>query len=711
MRQRLSSPRRLSSPPYQSRAFVRRAALVLLIACALPLLLAADEGMWTFDNPPIKQLKEQYGFVPAQAWLDHLRLASVRFNDGGSGSFVSSRGLVLTNHHVARGQLQKVSTAKKDYVADGFLAASEADEIKCPDLEIDQLVSMENVTARVQGAVKPGTTAREALEARRAEMARIEKESLDKTGLRSDVVTLYQGGEYWLYRYKKYTDIRIVFAPEEQAAFFGGDPDNFTYPRYDLDFAVFRVYENGKPVRPHDYLKWNSAGANESDLVLVSGHPGTTSRLNTMAQLEYARDVQRPIVLAFLNGRLAALRAYETTSPEAARQARDLIFGLENSLKAYQGEYGGLLDKAVMDKKAAEERDLRNRVDAKPELKAQYAEAWTVIASALQKAASTYQERFYGQIGRSQADLPGLAMTIVRYVTEVIKPDAERLPGFNDAQLESLRFALFSPAPVYPAMDETLVSSWLAEGLKTLGPDSAYIKTVLAGKPPADVAREVIGGTKIGDPAVRRALVEGGVGAVNASTDPLIVLARKLDPLAREQQKWVETNVDGPLAAASEKIGSARFAVYGNTVSPDATFTLRLSFGTVKGYAMNGTVAPPKTTIFGLYDRSLGFGGRAPFNLPDRFLKRRDRLDLSTPVNFVTTNDVVGGNSGSPVVNRAGELIGLIFDGNIESLVGTYVYNEENNRSVAVHTAYIIEALRKLYDADRLANELEGKGR
>ena len=696
---------------HRSLSLFRRAATVLLIACALPLLLLADEGMWTFDNPPLKQLKERYGFTPTQAWLDHLRLSSVRFNDGGSGSFVSPNGLVLTNHHVARGQLQKVSTAARNYAADGFLAASEADEIKCPDLEINQLVSMEDVTARVQGAVKPTTSAGEALEARRAEMARIEKESLDKTGLRSDVVTLYQGGEYWLYRYKKYTDIRIVFAPEEQAAFFGGDPDNFTYPRYDLDVAVFRVYENDKPVRPRDYLKWNTAGADEGDLVFVSGHPGTTNRLDTMAQLEYARDVQRPIVLGFLNGRLGVLRAYAKTGPEAARQAQDLIFGLENALKSYQGEYDGLLDRAVIDKKAAEERDLRNRVDARPELRAEYADAWSVIAAAMQQAASTYRERFYSQVGRSQAGLPGIAMTIVQYAAEVAKPDAERLPGFNDAQLESLRFSLLSPAPVYPALDETLVASWLAEGLKALGPDNAYIRTVLGGRPAAEVAREAIGGTKIGDPAVRRALVEGGVAAVNASTDPLVVLARKLDPLVREQQKWLETNVNGPLQAAGEKIGRARFAVYGKTASPDATFTLRLSYGTVKGYPMNGTIAPPKTTLFGLFDRSLGFGGKPPFNLPDRFVKRRDRLVLSTPVNFVTTNDVVGGSSGSPVVNRAGELVGLIFDGNIESLVGTYVYSEETNRSVAVHTAYIIEALRKLYDADRLANELEGRGR
>ena len=589
------------------------------------------------------------------------------------------------------------------------MARSAAEEIKCPDLELNQLVSMENVTSRVQAVARPGASDRDALLARRAEIARIEKESLDRTGLRSDVVTLYQGGEYWLYRYKKYTDIRVVFAPEEQAAFFGGDPDNFTYPRYDLDFAIFRVYESGRPVHPEHFLAWNVRGAGDGELVFVSGHPGSTSRQNTVAQLEYARDVQMPTVLDFLKNRLAALRQYAATGPEAARQAQDLIFGLENSLKAYQGEYSGLLDKTVMAKKSAEESDLRAAVDAKADMRAAYGDAWNVIAETMRKAAATYKTRYYRSIARSQADLPTLALTIVQYVTEVAKPDAERLPGYHESQLESLRFSLLSPAPVYPEMDRALLASWLDEGRKALGPDDEFVKAVLDGRPPADVAAQAIAATKIGDPAVRKALIEGGRAAVDKSADPLIAMARNVDPMLREQQKWVETNVDGPLQAAGEKIGRARFAVYGKSVSPDATFTLRLSYGTVKGYPMNGTIAPPKTTLYGLYDRSFGFYGKPPFNLPDRFLQRRERLDLTTPVNFVTTNDITGGNSGSPVVNRNGELVGLIFDGNIESLVGTYVYNEENNRAVAVHSAFIIEALRKLYDAEALAGELTGQ--
>jgi hypothetical protein len=686
---------------------VRCAFVAALVASALPILLTADEGMWTFDNPPLRQLKERYGFVPTQAWLDHLRLASVRFNDGGSGSFVSADGLVLTNHHVARGQLQKVSTPAANYAANGFFARTRAEEIKCPDLEINQLISMENVTARVQGAVRPGVSDREALDARRGEIARIEKESLDKTGLRSDVVTLYQGGEHWLYRYKKYTDVRIVFAPEEQAAFFGGDPDNFTYPRYDLDFAIFRIYDAGRPVRPEHFLTWNSRGAADGELVFVSGHPGSTNRQNTVAQLEFARDTQMPTVLAFLEGRLAALGAYSKTGAEAARQADDLRFGLENSLKAYQGEYAGLLDRGVMGKKEAEERELRARINANPEWKAKFGSAWDAVGDAMRRAASTYRSRYFSAIGRSQADLPATALTIVLYAAEVAKPDAQRLPGYQESQLESLRFSLLSPAPVYPEMDRALLASWLEDGRAALGPDHPYIKLVLGGRQPADVAREVMAGTRLGDPAARKALVEGGRAAVDSSTDPLIMLARKLEPLVREQREWVETNVEGPLASASEKIGQARFAVYGKAVSPDATFTLRLSYGTVQGYKMNGTLAPSTTTLFGLYDRSFSFGQKPPFNLPERFVKRRTQLDLATPVNFVSTADITGGNSGSPVVNRNGDLVGLIFDGNIESLVGTYVYTEANNRAVAVHTAFITEALRKLYDAGALADELE----
>ena len=466
------------------------ALLVSTMAGAIPVV--ADEGMWTFDNPPLNQLQEKYNFTPTAQWLDHIRLSSVRFNDGGSGSFVSPNGLVITNHHVASGQLQKVSTPEKDYLKDGFYAKTHADELKCPDLELNVLVSMENVTARVQGAVKSGMTEKQALDARKAERAKIEKESLDKTGFRSDVVSLYEGGEYWLYRYKKYTDVRLVFAPEQQMAFFGGDPDNFTYPRYDLDFALLRVYENGQPIQTKDYLKWNAKGAADGDLVFVSGHPGSTERGLTMAQLTLDRDVIYPNRLGRYQRQLQALRAYAARGPEQARQATEDIFGFENSLKAVSGEYNGL-DKALFDKKAKEESDLRAKVSANPEWRRQYGDAWDAIAAATKKQAELSKPQQFRSIS-SASNLASLARQIVVYVAEIKKPDAQRLSGYHDSQLDELKFYLFSPAPIYPEFEEAMLAFSLQDSLDQLGPNDPWVKTVLNGKTPAQVAAEVIRG-------------------------------------------------------------------------------------------------------------------------------------------------------------------------------------------------------------------------
>jgi len=682
--------------------------LILLATLAASRPSAADEGMWTFDNTPVKQLEEKYKFTPTAQWLDHIRLASVRFNDGGSGSFVSPNGLVITNHHVAFGQLQKVSTSEKNYVRDGFQAKTQADELKCPDLELNVLVSMENVTARVQGAVKPGMTEKQALDARKAEQAKIQKESLDKTGFRSDVVSLYQGGEYWLYRYKKYTDVRLVFAPEQQMAFFGGDPDNFTFPRYDLDFAILRVYENGKPIQTKDYLKWNSKGADEGDLVFVSGHPGSTERGLTLAQLTLDRDSIYPTRIARYKRQLQALRSYAARGPEQARQAAEDIFGLENSLKAVSGEFNGM-DKALFDKKTKEEADLRAKVSANADWRRQYADAWDGIAAATKKQSDLFKFQQFRSISTA-SDLASLARQIVVFVAEIKKPDAERLNGYHDSQLDELKFYLFSPAPIYPEFEEAMLTFSLQDSLDQLGPNDPWVKAILNGKTPAQVASEAIKGTKLADAAVRKSLVEGGEAAVNASTDPLIVLARKADPFFREIRKQYEDTVESVLTSATEKIAKARFAIYGKSVYPDATFTLRLAYGTLSGYPMNGTKAPAKTTFYGLYDRSASFDNKPPFNLTPRFVERRDKIDLSAPLDFVLSADIIGGNSGSPVINRNGEFVGLIFDGNIESLTGNFVYLEEANRAVAVHSGAIIEALRKVYDAPALANELENRG-
>jgi len=682
-----------------------RPALAFALSAALlgPAICRAEEGMWTFDNPPIKQLGEKYHFTPTREWLDHVRLSSVRLNDGGSGSFVSPHGLLLTNHHVALGQLQKNSTATHDYVKDGFYAPTPGQEMKSPDLEVNVLVSMEDVTARVLGALKKSKTAEEEFAARKAVIADIERESQQKTGLRSDVVTLYQGGEYWLYCYKKYTDVRLVFAPEQQIAFFGGDPDNFTYPRYDIDFALFRVYDNGKPIESKEHLKWNPKGAGENELVFVSGHPGATQRLDTMAQLTLERDVAEPSILKILKHRLAVLRRYSAEGPEQARQATDDIFGYENSLKAYEGREEGLLDAHVMGKKQKEEDAFRDKVMANPEWKAAYGGAWQAIAEAERKAASRANERFFHGL---DSELANLAKTIVEYVAEVKKPDGQRLPGYHEAQLDSLRFQLSSPAPVYKAMETARIAGALQQDLDEVGPDDPFVKLVLDGKTPQEVATALVSGTKMEDPAVRKKLMEGGEAAVAASDDSMIVLARRLDPMRRELVKWTEDNIQSVEQKAGEQIGKARFAAYGKTTYPDATFTLRLSYGQVKGYPMNGTKAPYKTTFYGLYDRATSFDFDGPFDLPSRYKEGRSKLDLSTPLNFVTSNDVIGGNSGSPVINRNGEIVGLIFDGNIESLVGDFVYDPEKNRSVAVHTAAVTEVLRKLYGTGKLVDEL-----
>jgi hypothetical protein len=627
-------------------------------------------------------------------------------NDGGSGSFVSAHGLLLTNHHVARGQLQKNSTKEHDYIQDGFYAATPGQEMKSPDLEVDVLVSMENVTARVLSALKTAKTAEEEFAARKAAIAQIERESQQKTGLRSDVVTLYHGGEYWLYRYKKYNDVRLVFAPEEQIAFFGGDPDNFTYPRYDLDMALFRVYENGQPLDTKDYLKWNPQGAADRELVFVAGNPGSTARLDTMAQLEFLRDVSEPATIQVLKSRIAVLNEYSALGSEQARQAATMIFGLENSLKLSEGRYKGLLDAAIMAKQRKEEEEFQAQVMGNAQWKAAYGGAWNAIAGAGKKEAARFQEQLFRTVNSQFATI---AMTLVQYVAEVKKPDGERLEGYHESQLDSLKYRMFSPAPLYPAFEIARLAGSLENSLAELGPNDPYLKTVLDGRTPRQAAAALVNGTKLADPALRRKLVDGGEAAVAASDDPMIVLARRLDPMRRESIKWSEDNVSSVLQRAGEQLGKARFAVYGKTAYPDATFTLRLSYGQVQGYPMNGTKAPYKTTFYGLYNRALGFDLQGPFALPSRYTEGRGKLDLATPLDFVTTNDVVGGNSGSPVINGKAEIVGLVFDGNIESLIGDFVYDGAANRTVAVHTAAMTEALRKLYNAPALVRELLGE--
>jgi hypothetical protein len=672
---------------------------------AMP-VIRAEEGMWTFDNPPLKMLAAKYNFHPSQQWLDHLRLSSVRLNDGGSGSFVSPDGLLLTNHHVARGQLQKNSTAEHDYLLNGFYAQTQAEEMKSPDLEINVLVGMQDVTDRVQGAARGIKDQKDALKAREAEVAAITKESKEKTGNRSDVVSFYSGGEYWLYQYKVFTDVRLVFAPEQQAAFFGGDPDNFTYPRYDLDMAIFRVYDDGKPIHTDNYLKWSAKGAAPGELVFVSGHPGSTSRQDTMAELMVERDVVEPAATEYLKRRIAAAQQYASKGPEQARQVGSTIFGLQNSLKVYIGRAEALADKNLIAKKQAEEDDFRKKVAANPEWQKEYGSAWDTIAKA---EGQVKPEIRYQIFRRTDSRLFSIAMLLVQYATEMKKPDGERLAQFHDANLQSLKFQLLSPAPVATDSEKLFMKAALNLGEEKLGKDDSYIQAVLQGGPVDSTVDSLIDGTKLGDVASRKALMDGGEAAIAASTDPMIVAARRVDPIVRESQRKMRDTIASVVTPAGEKLGKARFLVYGKDAYPDATFTLRLSYGTVDGYPYNGTVAPPFTTFYGLYDRADSFGNKPPFDLTPKEKDAQAKLDLSTPLDFVSTNDIIGGNSGSPVVNREGELVGLIFDGNIESLAGDFEYDGAKNRAVSVHSSGMIEGLRKLYGANALADELEGK--
>lgn len=681
---------------------------LVAVLCVLALRSPhADDGMWTFDNPPLKLWKEKYRFEPAPRWLEHVRLASPRV-EGASGAFVSPDGLILTNQHVANGQLQKLSTPEHNYVRDGFYAPTLDQELKCPDVDVNVFVSYEDVTARVQGAAPAGATDRDGAEARRAAIAAIEKESAAKTGLRSEVVKLYSGGEYWLYRYKKYSDVRLVFAVEEATGFFGGDYDNFTYPRYDLDVAFFRAYENGQPAKT-EYLAWSAKGADERELVFAIGSPGTTSRLLTMAQLDFHRDVLNPTQMAVYMARRDALWRYAQAGAEAERRASAARRGIENSMKRLVGQQNGLENERLMSAKMNEEGRLRKAVAAKAEWQKAYGDAWDEIAAAYKSYEPYAKRNAFSTVAPSR--LAGLALSLVRYAEEVKKPNGERLEEFRDTRLEALKTTLSSTAPVYADMEEAVLGSWLADAQKVLGAGDPFVKAALDGQAPAAVAKVVVGGTRLADPAARRSLFEAGPDAIRRSDDPMIAFARRVDPVLRELRAWIEQHITNVETTAGERIARARFAAYGRSVYPDANSTVRISYGTVLGYEDGTTLVPYKTTFYGLFDRAVAFGNKAPFFLPGRWFDRRGALDLSVPLNFAYTADTIGGNSGSPVINVKGELVGLNFDSNRQKLANRYMYIDEaeGSRAVGVHSAGIVEALSKVYGADRIVKEITGR--
>lgn len=680
-------------------------AVAALLAFAAGTISRADEGMWLYSAPPRDQIKKKYNFELTDAWLEHLMKSSVRFNSGGSGSFVSGDGLVITNHHVGADDLQKISDEKHNYLKDGFYAATPAEEKKCVDLELNVLQSIEDVTVRVNAAIPVGATGDTAALARRKIIAEIEKESRDKTGLRSDVVTLYQGGAYHLYRFKRYTDIRLVFAPEQSIAFFGGDPDNFEYPRYDLDICFFRVYENNQPVKPEHFLKWSAKGAQDGELSFVSGHPGTTRRLLTIPELEYIRDNQFPVQLALLKRREVLLSNWSARDQENARRARDELFGIQNTRKVRDGSLAALQDPEFFGAKVAAEnafkKHLADRADGKEALA-----AFDRIAEAQKSMVAVVTPyRLFENATAFNADSYIIARQLLRAGDERPKPNGERLKEYAEARRESFEQQLFSDKPIYTDLEILTLADSLTSLTEQLGVKDPLVQKVLAGKSPRARAAELINGTQVRDVAFRKKLYEGGAAAVAAAKDPLIEVARLVDTEARRVRKVIEA-VEETKQQAQAVIGKARFALEGASNYPDATFTLRLSYGAVKGYVENGKSLPAMTTIAGLYERSAKQGNKDPFELPERWLKKKAALDLATPFNFVSTADIIGGNSGSPQVNTAGEFTGIIFDGNLQSLAGDFGYEDKETRALSVHSAGILEALRKVYEVPGLANEL-----
>ena len=661
--------------------------------------------MWTFDAPPLEYWAQRYNFRPNQAWLDHARLSSVRI-PGCTASFVSADGLMLSNHHCARSCVDQVSRQGEDLLTNGFVAATQADERVCRGFTVDQLAEISDVTAQVNGAVPAGASADRAAALRDSATEAITNRcdaSAAKT--HCEVITMYRGGQYKLYRFRRWTETKLVFVPETQAASFGGDPDNFTYPRHDLDMSLLRVYEDGQPVHPEHYYRWSANGSREGDLLFVVGNPGNTSRLQTIAQLEYLRDVQYPATLFSLNSQIAILLQMARENPERAAALRNNVFYLQNSQKAYLGYQSGLVDSHLLDQKRAWERDFRARVAANPELRRQFGTAWDNIARIKREQATLDARRRFYNFAALGSRLMSYAGQLTRLPVEAPKPDTARLPAYRDGNRANLERNINSPAPIDTTLEIRLLTAWFGEMARALPATDPVRRQALGTRTPEAAARAMVTANQLGTADLRRALMQGGGSAVAASTDPFIQLARVIDPLSRPILTRV-TALANEESQNDELVARALLAVFGNTVAPDATFSLRISDGEVRRYAYNGTFGQPYTTFAGLYDRSWGFGGESPWDLAPRWVAARERLNLATPFNAVSTNDITGGNSGSPIINRDGEIVGLIFDGNIEQLPLDFIYLEAIGRSVWVDSRGIVEALRHVYDAGALADEL-----
>jgi len=666
--------------------------------------------MWTFDVPPLDYWARRYNFRPNQQWLDHIRLSTVRI-PGCTASFVSSDGLILTNHHCARGCVAAVTRQGEDFLTNGFYAATRAEERACPNFVVDQLAEITDVTARVNAAVPAGATADRAATARNEAIQTITTQcQASAPNTICQVIAMYRGGQYKLYRFHRWTDGRLVFAPETPVASYGGDPDNFTYPRHGLDMSILRVYENGQPVRPENFYRWSANGSREGDLVFVIGNPGNTNRLRTIAQLEYLRDVQNPATLGSLADQIGVVQQLRQMSPERALALRNQLFGLQNNQKGLGGRQSGLLDNRLLERKRQWERDFRARVNANPELRRQYGAAWdNLVRITREKASLNLRLRYYA-FGAYNTRLLNFAGALVRMPVEMAKPDSARLPAYQDANRANVERNLASQVPVDTTQEIRLLAAYFAALARELPATDPVRRQALGDRTPEAAARAMVQTTQIGTAAQRSAMLQGGAQAVAASTDPFIQLARVIDPLSRPViARW--NALLNEEAQNDELVARAMLAVFGSSVAPDATFSLRISDGEILRYAYNGTYAPAYTTFYGLFDRAISFNNEFPWSLTSRWLAARDRLNMATPLNAVGTNDITGGNSGSPVVSRDGEIVGLIHDGNVEGLPLDFIFLETTGgRSVWVDSRAIIEALRRVYDADALANELTRAG-
>jgi hypothetical protein len=684
-----------------------------LAASAAVLLMStgahADEGMWTFDAFPAAKMQAKYGFAPDQAWLNRVQQSAVRLSSGCSASFVSGTGLIMTNWHCASDCVANLSSADKDYGKNGFLALALSDEKVCPGMEAEVLVSITDVTTKVKAATA-GIPVATVAQARSVAISRLEDEACagtDKEKFRCDIIPLFRGGQYKVYKYRTYKDVRLAFSPENAMGFFGGDPDNFNFPRFNLDGAFLRAYENNAPVATPVHLQWTTETPKENDVVFVAGNPGSTQRLLTTSQLKFQRDYvlnTRQLVRSELRGRLVE---YRTKGEEQKRSAEDQLFGIENSYKAQYGQQRALMDPQFFAIKEREEAELQRRVRASPALRRDIGDPWKDIDEALVVQRELFlQNEFLEARAGSISSLYGTARLLVRMANERAKPASERLAGYSDSGLANLERQILVETPVYKDQEVIGLELWLSKAREFLTADDPAVKRLLGAESPEGIAARAIGGTKLDQRSERQALISGGKAAIDASTDPLIVLARRAETDARAINVRMNRDVNGRISQAAERIARARFAVYGDSVYPDATFTLRLSYGIVKGWTYAGVTIPSATTIGGYYERGTG---AFPFEVAPSWAAARTRLNLATPFNISTTNDIIGGNSGSPLIDRQGRIVGAAFDGNIHSLGGAFAYDERLNRTVSVTTAAITEALAKVYKADRLVAELTGR--